>query len=154
MGETGVKPTLGEIAEEIDMSEKQLLSCYRAIRQEVSSLDQDITNGLRVTSGVEKARLRDFVAAKQESDYFDAHRTLLRDDLIGVVRSVLDSLEADIVMLRFGLIDERVMPSGSSGPLSIAEVSVMIGLKPDKVRRLINNSLSKLRPVLKEQWIT
>jgi len=149
--ENGMKPTLGLIAKEMNMTEQGLLRCYRAVRQEISSLDQDVTNGRRPTSG--EARLTDFVASKQESDYFDAHRTLVRDDLIGVVRSVLDSLEADIVMLRFGLIDERLMPAMSSGPLSIAEVSIAVGLKPDKVRRLINNSLSKLRPVLKEEWL-
>eukprot|EP00588_Corethron_pennatum_P014433 CAMPEP_0194278380 /NCGR_PEP_ID=MMETSP0169-20130528/10429_1 /TAXON_ID=218684 /ORGANISM="Corethron pennatum, Strain L29A3" /LENGTH=526 /DNA_ID=CAMNT_0039022539 /DNA_START=215 /DNA_END=1795 /DNA_ORIENTATION=+ len=149
--ETGTKPTLNQIAKEMNMTDQKLLQCYRAVRQEITSLDQDVTNGQRPTS--REARLTDFVASKQESDYFDAHRTLVRDDLIGVVRSVLGSLEADIVMLRFGLIDERLMPAMSSGPLSIAEVSIAVGLKPDKVRRLINNSLSKLRPVLKEEWL-
>ena len=58
-----------------------------------------------------------------------------------------------LLLLRFGLMDERTLPHGFAGPLTIAEVSRLVGLKPDKVRRMINKCLSKLRPVLEMEWM-
>ena len=46
--------------------------------------------------------------------------------------------------------DERALPKGMSGPLTIAEVSNLVGLKPDKVRRIIINSQKQLRHLMKE----
>jgi RNA polymerase primary sigma factor len=48
--------------------------------------------------------------------------------------------------------DERTLPYGFSGALTIAEISRLAGLKPDKVRRIINKSLRQLRHLIAHEW--
>jgi len=53
--------------------------------------------------------------------------------------------------LRYGLMDS-VPKKAKSGSLTIAEVSRMVGMKPDKVRRMINKSLKQLKSVIGDEW--
>lgn len=76
----------------------------------------------------------------------------LRDDLIESLRRYLTPLEVDILLLRYGLMDEKTSPHGFFGPLTISEVSRLVGMKPDKVRRLINNSLRQLKYLIAHEW--
>jgi lambda repressor-like predicted transcriptional regulator len=40
----------------------------------------------------------------------------------------------------------------NSGLRTVAEVSQMAGLKPDKVRRILNRSLTRLQTVIGDEW--
>merc|ERR1712113_748942 len=71
----------------------------------------------------------------------------LKEDLIRSLRKHITPHEVDLLLLRYGLIDEKTLPHGFGGPLTISEVSRLVGIKPDKVRRTLNNSLRQLRHV-------
>ena len=72
----------------------------------------------------------------------------MKDDLINSMRHYLSPHEVDLLLLQFGLMDEHTLPKGFAGPLMISEVSQLVDLKPDKVWRLINNSLRQLKALI------
>jgi|EP00979_Chaetoceros_neogracilis_P015680 RNA polymerase primary sigma factor len=76
----------------------------------------------------------------------------MKEDLVSTLNRYLNPLEVDLLLLRYGLMDERTLPYGFSGALTIAEVSRLAGLKPDKVRRIINKSLRQLRHLIAHEW--
>jgi DNA-binding IclR family transcriptional regulator len=47
---------------------------------------------------------------------------------------------------------DSVPNSVKNGPLTIAELSRKVGMKPDKVRRMINKSLKQMKAVIGEEW--
>lgn len=115
-----------------------------------------------------------------ETEYERTQRLLMREHLITTLRRYLTPHEVELLLLRYGLMDSRALPKGMSGPLTIAgeydvmlllslqlcyllhslmycfffhnfsEVSKLVGLKPDKVRRIIINSQKQLRHLMKE----
>jgi DNA-directed RNA polymerase sigma subunit (sigma70/sigma32) len=59
-----------------------------------------------------------------------------------------------VLMLRFGLEhgDSTKCLSNKSGLRTFAEVARLSGLKPDKVRRLIQQGLQHLQSVMGDEW--
>ena len=153
--ELGRPPTNKELAQASDLSELQLGRCKKAMAQKCFSLDATIQNKFKPgTGGNRKETMLDIVNGKFEDEqYGKTQQQLTKEALIDSLRSVLSPHEVDLLLLRFGLMDERTLPHGFAGPLTIAEVSRLVGLKPDKVRRMINKCLSKLRPVLEMEWV-
>lgn len=89
----------------------------------------------------------EIVASKNdESDSGNVSRVFFREDLINALYSHLTEEEANLLLLRYGLMDSEtpnMKPNGSL--MTIAEISRIVELKPDKVRRLINKSLRQLK---------
>ena len=97
--------------------------------------------------------MMDLVDGTRHDDYH--HRFLMdltREALIETLRRYLSPHEVDLLLLRYGLMDERTLPHGFSGPLTIAEVSALVGLKPDKVRRMIDKCLRRLGTLIAHEW--
>ena len=55
-------------------------------------------------------------------------------------------------MLRYGLMNPKILPRGFGGSLTIAQVSQLVSMKPDKVRRSITKSLKELKFSIGSEW--
>jgi len=152
--ELGRKPEKEELAIAVGVTVTQLERCRKAMAQECYSLDSAIENTLKPNSGDRKKdTMYDLIESKSEDeDYKKLDQLFLREDLINTLHRYLSPHEVDLILLRYGLMDERALPHGFSGPLTIADVSRLVGLKPDKVRRIINNCLRQLRHLIANEW--
>jgi RNA polymerase primary sigma factor len=141
-------PTKKELGDAVGMSEVQVERCLRAMSQRCFSMDQKMTNSKKPMSGDEdQDTMYEIVASKNdESDSGNVSRVFFREDLINALYSHLTEEEANLLLLRYGLMDSEtpnMKPNGSL--MTIAEISRIVELKPDKVRRLINKSLRQLK---------
>lgn len=152
--ELGRKPQKEELATAVGVTVTQLDRCRKAMAQECYSLDSAIENTLKPNSGDRKKdTMYDLIEAKSEDEESKKlDQLFLREDLINTLHRYLSPHEVDLILLRYGLMDERALPHGFSGPLTIADVSRLVGLKPDKVRRIINNCLRQLRHLIANEW--
>jgi len=148
--ELGRAATPSELAVAVGITPSQLERCVKGIEQKCFSLDADIDNTLKPnTFNSNKDSLYDILDKKYGYVDEDLHRSFMRKDLIDALRIYLTPHEADLILLRYGLMDN----GERRGPLTIAQVSSLVGLKPDKVRRTINNSLARLRKEIGSEWI-
>ncbi len=152
--ELGRKPTSSELAVASGLTESQLERCLTAISQQCFSLDAEIANTLKPNSGDKSTETSyNLISAKYDDvEYRELQSHLMKDDLVSTLKRYLSPHEVDLLLLRYGLMDEKTLPYGFSGPLTIAEVSRLVGLKPDKVRRMINKSLRQLRHLIAHEW--
>ena len=150
----GRAPTKKELSEAVDMSETQLERCLRAMDQRTFSLDQTITNTLKPNSGSDGGNtMYDLIASRtDDGEHRSLQRVFLREDLIETLNRHLTQTEVQLLMLRFGMVEQELLPPGYEGSLTIAEVSKLVGLKPDKVRRMIINSLQQMKFVIGNEW--
>jgi len=152
----GCEPEVKEIADAVNLSEIQVERCITALEQRIYSLDAEITNPMKAGGGnTKKETMYNLINNKfdhVEMETIEAQ--FMKDDLIRSLRKHLSPHEVDLLLLRYGLIDEKTLPHGFSGPLTITEVSRLVGLKPDKVRRMLNNSLRRLKHVIGTEWET
>lgn len=153
----GQKPQLSEIAEMVNLSETKVERCIKALEQRIYSLDAEITNPLKAGvmkgSREQKETMYNLIYSKFDNgEISEVERKLIKEDLIRSLRRHLKPKEVDLLLLRYGLIDEKTVPHGFSGPLTIREVSILVGMKPDKVRRMLNNSLRQLKLVIGKEW--
>jgi RNA polymerase nonessential primary-like sigma factor len=155
---TGKKPTSKELGAVVGMSELQVNRCMTAMDQRCYSLDQEISNTLKPAKGDEsKETLIEVVETKAVDDMQNhLERVMLREDLIETLNRHLSPEEVEVLLLRYGL---KQGPSANVGGINgdrqvtIAELSRMLALKPDKVRRMIDNSLQQLKGVGMEEWL-
>jgi RNA polymerase sigma factor (sigma-70 family) len=152
--ELGRQSNLAEIANAAGIPEVQVQRCLLALAQRCYSLDSTIENKLKPGSSVHrKSTLYDLVQQRPDDDESQCVKEeSLRDNLLDTLRNYLTPHEVELLALRFGLMDESIVPLGFSGPLSIAQVSKLVGMKPDKVRRRINTSLCQLRSLISDEW--
>ena len=152
--ELGRKPEKSELAQAVGITEVQLERCVKAMAQQCFSLDAELENSLNpIKADMNKDTMYNILAARYNNvEYKQLQSQFMREDLIGTLRRYLTPREVDLLLLRYGLMDERTLPYGFSGPLTIAEVSRLVGLKPDKVRRMINKSLRQLRHLIAHEW--
>lgn len=150
--ELGRSPTNEELAEACDISVLQLNKCRKAMSQATFSLDAEIQNSQKPNvAKMRKDTMYDIVSEKMdETEYDKSQRLLMKEHLITALKKYLSPHEVDLLMLRYGLMDDRALPRGMSGPLTIAELSKLVGLKPDKVRRIIINSQKQLKHLMKD----
>jgi len=152
----GRKPTSQELAEDVDLTPAQFERISKAMKQKCFSLDAQLTNGRKMNAGEKGNTMYDLVNnMEDEPEYKRLEQLFLREDLIESLRRYLNPLEVELIMLRYGLDDENDILCGdlsSAGPKTINQVSQVVGLKPDKVRRLINNSLRQLKSAIEPEW--
>eukprot|EP00537_Pseudo-nitzschia_pungens_P007087 CAMPEP_0172361546 /NCGR_PEP_ID=MMETSP1060-20121228/5360_1 /TAXON_ID=37318 /ORGANISM="Pseudo-nitzschia pungens, Strain cf. cingulata" /LENGTH=699 /DNA_ID=CAMNT_0013083831 /DNA_START=305 /DNA_END=2404 /DNA_ORIENTATION=- len=138
-------PTVSEISEALGMTKAQIDRCDTAIAQRIVSLDQQIVNKNKpmvTTRGVES--LHSIISSQVDDDESEKLDLIhLREDLLKALSSNLTKEEASILTLRFGMDDEYA--SSKKAGRTISEVGDIMGLKPDKVRRIILRALKKLR---------
>lgn len=169
---TGKRPTMRELGALAGMSEEQVIKCMRAMSQRCYSLDQEIQNTLKPsTAGDSKDTMIEIVESKSKPNIqneFDRYeRVMLREDLVETLNRYLPPKEAELLLVRYGLkqgpcIDDReakVSSDGNKGasigdqPATIAELSRMFNIKPDKIRRMIDQSLKHLNGVGLDEWL-
>lgn len=151
--ESGRKPNKSELSLAVGITEKQLQRCKDAMEQQCFSLDAEIQNKLNPSKSDNKDTMYDILAATYDNvELQQIENDIMKQALIDTIRRYLSPIEVKLLLLRFGLMDERTVPYGFSGPLTIAEVSRLVELKPDKVRRMINKSLRHLRDLISHEW--
>lgn len=147
------RPTRKELADASDMTEQQVERCLTAIEQRCFSLDQEIKNTLKpMSNSSQRDRLVDILDTKSEdSEDRKLESMLLREDLIETLNRHLQPEEVELLLLRYGL---KALPESNriAGQPTIAELSRVVGLKPDKIRRIINRSLKHLRTAASDEW--
>ena len=149
----GRQPTKKEIGGVVGMSVTQVERCFTAMEQRCYSMDQGISNTLKPNNGDrEMNSMYDIVESKEDGEQNKQKRIFIREDLIETLNRHLEPEAVNLLLLRYGLKDDTTLPNGLAGPLTIAEVSKLVGIKPDKVRRMINNSLKQLKFLIGEEW--
>lgn len=145
-------PTKKELSDAVGMSEVQIDRCLSAMSQRCYSLDQQISNPFKPNNVGDQDTMYELVASRtDDGDYNNLKHIFLREDLMDALHRHLSEEEATLLLLRYGMMDS-VSQSLKNGPLTIAEVSRIVGLKPDKVRRMINKSLKHLKGVIGDEW--
>lgn len=146
-------PTNAELSRAVGMTEIQIDRCEKAISQKFFSMDQTMVNRMNSNSGLDSNAntLQSIIESKiDENDFSNLDRVFLREDLIKALKFHLSEEEASILMLRFGMDSEKA--TSKRGGRTISEVSNMVGLKPDKVRRTINRSLKQLKVLVGDEF--
>merc|ERR1712232_1219072 len=153
ISDTGKKPSFEDLANAVNMTTTQLERCFTAMNQQCYSLDQALSNPLKPADNGNQATLYDKISARTDSfTQSILQRQFLKEDLISAMKEHLPPRDVDIILLRYGLMDEKTEPYGFSGPLTIKEVSRLVGLKPDKVRRVLATSLNQLKHFIAHDW--
>jgi RNA polymerase primary sigma factor len=148
----GRRPTKKEIGEAIGMSENQVVRCITAMNQRCYSLDQGIYNTKKPLEADGEHTLIEIVDGRTDDGGYDRQKhEFLREDLIETLNRHLTKDEVELLLLRYGLHDD-LPPEYGEGPLTIANVSQVVGLKPDKVRRMINKALKQLQAIIGDEW--
>ena len=146
------QPTRQELGEVIGMSELQVNRCISAMEQRCYSLDQEISNTKKpnsANSGKETLiGILDSKASDGEYERLDQH--FIREDLIETLHRYLSPEEVELLLLRYGFIE--IPGKELNSQITIAELSRIVGVKPDKVRRTIKKSLEQLKAVGAEEW--
>jgi len=148
----GRAPTKKELASAVHMSETQLDRCLNSMGQKCFSLDQEIKNNRKPGSGSSHDTMYDILENRKGDKEGSITQVLLREDLVETLFRVLDRDAAVLVMLRYGLVDSSKLPPGFDGHLTIAQVSQLAGIKPDKIRRKLLGSLQKLKSTMVREW--
>jgi DNA-directed RNA polymerase sigma subunit (sigma70/sigma32) len=149
----GRAPTRKEIGDAVGMSQVQVDRCCSAMAQRCYSLDQTISNPLKpMSAGNDKDTMYEVIESRNDdNDHNKIKHVFLREDLIETLNRHLSDEETTLLLLRYGLTDSVPM-NVKAGPLTIAELSRIVGMKPDKVRRMINKSLKQMKAVIGEEW--
>ena len=148
-------PTKKELGDAVGMSQIQVERCLRAMSQRCFSMDQQMTNTKKPMSGdADQDTMYEIVESKND-DSGDVKRVFFREDLVNALFRHLTEEEANLLLLRYGLTDSETPNMKPNGNLmTIAEISRIVELKPDKVRRLINKSLRELKTSFSsESWV-
>ncbi len=127
------EPTLTELAEAVDLPEDKVAEILQIAQQDPLSLDSPIGDE-------DDTSMADFIPDKGAAPLDVAARKLLTK----AVSEVLDELnerEAEVVKLRFGLIDGR--------PRTLEEVGREFGVTRERIRQIESKTLAKLRHPLR-----
>lgn len=148
----GRPPTSAELALEVGLTEKQLERCLEAIAQQCFSLDADIENTQKPNDDGNGDTLYELIDSKYGGADCEIERKMLRADLVDTLRTHLSREKADLLLMRYGMMEDELNGEKFTKPLTIAELSRVVGLKPDKVRRVLNKSLFELRHIVSKEW--
>lgn len=134
----GGEPTVEEIAHHLKMKVGDVVSTRRKMTQaqQVMSLDYEYSTQSRSgTEGGTLNRLETDTGMMQDADL--AEKTQLRADIIATMARNLDSREARLMRLRYGLGDGKTR--------SISQCAEAMGLSQTRVQQLAKQCLKKLR---------
>jgi len=126
--ELGREPTLDEIANEASLPVEQARE-VRAAARASASLDQPVGDQ-------EDAVFGDFVAGDEPLPE-ERVEGALRSQALAVALQALGERERQVLVLRYGLIDEE--------PKTLEEIGKRLGLTRERVRQIENVALRKLR---------
>jgi len=132
--QTGVEPTVEELAAALDMKPEDINDLLRVYRPQLS-LDTPIKEGTETTQ-------LDFIEANQLPS---SEEVYLHASLINEVHELLEQLEhreSLILRARFGFDDQ---------PKSLAAIGRELGLSRERVRQIETRARSKLRALVKDQ---
>jgi len=125
----GREPTLEELAREMDITPQKVLEIQRYAREPLS-LDQTI--GEKGDS-----QLGDFIHDPEAMLTIEAVSFTLLQEHVHSVLATLSEREANIVRLRFGLIDGR--------PHTLDEIGHIHGVTRERIRQIETKAMAKLR---------
>merc|ERR1712032_1121826 len=140
-------PTNSELSNAVNLSEALIERCKDAVAQKFFSLDQTMVNQKKYSSGENSETMHSIIEKKTDDNDLDLVRLFLREDLMKALKSNLSEEQAYMIMLRFGM-DTEPATSKHGGLRTINEICSLVGLKPDKVRRIIKNSLKQLHEMV------
>jgi RNA polymerase primary sigma factor len=126
--ETGVKPTLAQVAEAIKI-DKDKLQAYLSSNQRTKSIEGKISG----TSDSETA-FADILADPRSMEEMEAEVCIF--DLQGAL-DFLDAKQRDIVTLRYGI--------GTGEPLTLSELSKKYHISSERVRQICEQAMRKMR---------
>ena len=125
----GREPTPEELAREMDITSTKVLEIQRYARQPLS-LDQTI--------GEESDnQLGDFIQDSDTVPAIDAVSFILLQEHLHAVLATLSEREANIIRLRFGLIDGQ--------PRTLDEIGHVHGVTRERIRQIEYKAMTKLR---------
>jgi RNA polymerase primary sigma factor len=153
---TGRQPTRKELGEMVGMSELQVDRCTAAMEQRCYSLDEAIRNTLKPGKDNRQNTMIEIVEAKDaDREYERLEQAMLREDLVKTLYRYLTPNEVEILLLRYGLVKKpmNALDAANNRKTSIAELSNIFGMKPDKVRRMIDSSLKRLNGLGREELL-
>jgi len=144
-------PTYKELGDAIGMSKLQIERCETAVSQKFYSLDQQMVNrNIANNAGKQSDTIQSILQHKTDDEEVDQDSMFLHEDLMDAIKLHLSEEEANIIILRFGMDTNNLLTK--RGGRTISEVSSLVGLKPDKVRRTINKGLKELQVMLVEDF--
>lgn len=147
----GRKCTLNELANDLNVSQHHLELAMNVMERKHFSLDAELSNP--IAKDPSKKTMYDLLnMIEDNSEYRNNEQKLVRDDLISILRQSLEPVEVQILMLRFGLIDDQHVSKGKSKPLTYKEIAEITGIKTDKIRRILKKSLLQLKDVIDPEW--
>lgn len=123
------RPTIKEIAEEINMSLDKCMELVR-VALPTASLDQTVDND-------ESSAFGDFIEDKNAISPEKHAVDSTRNDLISKMLEELTEREKLIICLRYGLTEE--------GPRTLEEIGQSLGITRERVRQIESKALMKLR---------
>ena len=126
-------PTTAELAEAVDMTEEKVEEILRIAQQDPTSLDTPFGDE-------DNTSMADFIADEGAAPLDIAARKLLAQTVQDVLED-LSEREADVVRLRFGLVDGR--------PRTLEEVGREFGVTRERIRQIESKTLAKLRHPLR-----
>ncbi len=129
------EPSIAEIAAAVDMTEEKVAEILRIAQQDPLSLDSPVGDE-------DDTSMADFIPDKAAAPLDVAARKLLTQ-AVGEVLSELNDREAEVVKLRFGLIDGR--------PRTLEEVGKEFGVTRERIRQIESKTLAKLRHPLRSE---
>jgi len=142
---------MNELANDLNVSLHHLELTMIVMERKHFSLDAELSNSR--SKDPSKKTMYDLVnMIEDNSEYRNKEQKLVRDDLLSILKRYLDPIEVQILMLRFGLLDEHDVSDTKSKPLTYKEISEITGIKTDKIRRILSRSLVQLKDVIDPEW--
>lgn len=128
------QPTLQEMAEHMNLSERKVRIIRRAVKAFNAPTQSGSADG---TFGLNELLADDKTPSPEEAAFSNADA-----ELIEKLLSRIDEREATILTLRYGLNNEA--------PMTLKQIGTEVGLTRERVRQLERDALRKLREALEE----
>ncbi|MFO7628041.1 MAG: sigma-70 domain-containing protein, partial [Prochlorococcaceae cyanobacterium] len=132
-------PTIGELAEYVELPEEEVKDLMWRARQPVS-LETKVGDG-------EDTELLDLLAGDGELPAELVDGECLRGDLRGLLEQ-LPELQGRVLKMRYGIDSEAeasLIGSGLSEPMSLTQIARTLGMSRDKTRNLERRALEGIR---------
>ncbi len=139
--ESGTPPTMEQLAEALDLPIKKLRIIKRAVKAFRSSNQEPAANADGDLLGMSEMLADTRVGMPDDS--------VLHGDELDILRNLMDSIdhrEAQILRLRFGL--------DGSQPLTLKQVAEDVGISRERVRQIVDESLTKLNAQITDKHPT